>query len=99
VNNLCFAPVHADTKTGTLMYTNSYYYLGHFSKYVRPGARRIAASSNRDKLQTTAFINTDGKIAVVVLNVSDDKVAYKLWFAGKAASVESLPHSITTFVL
>jgi glucosylceramidase len=25
VANLCFAPLHADTKTGRLMYTNSYY--------------------------------------------------------------------------
>ena len=99
VKNLCFAPVHADTKTGNLMYTNSYYYVGHFSKYIRPGAKRISASSNREKLQTTAFVNTDGKITVVVLNVTDEKVAYKLWIAGKAASVESLPHSIATFVL
>ena len=28
---------------GQLIYTNSYYYIGHFSKFVRPGARRIAA--------------------------------------------------------
>ena len=40
VGNFCFAPVHADTKTGELIYTNSYYYIGHFSKFVRPGARR-----------------------------------------------------------
>ncbi|MEI9933924.1 MAG: glycoside hydrolase family 30 beta sandwich domain-containing protein [Ferruginibacter sp.] len=32
-----------------------------FSKFIRPGAKRIISSSNRDKLQTTAFINPDGK--------------------------------------
>ena len=37
VGNFCFAPVHADTKTGELIYTNSYHYIGHFSKFVRPG--------------------------------------------------------------
>jgi hypothetical protein len=47
VGNYCFAPVHADTKTGELIYTNSYYYIGHFSKFVRPGARRIASSPSR----------------------------------------------------
>lgn len=99
VGNFCFAPVHANLKTGELIYTNSFYYLGHFSKFVRPGAKRIIASSNRDKLQTTAFVNSDGKLAVIVLNMSADKIAYKLWIAGKAASVESLPHSIATFVL
>ncbi len=99
VSNLCFAPVHADTKTGQLIYTNSYYYVGHFSKYIRPGAKRIVASTNRFNLQATAFLNTDGKIAVVVLNVSDTKIPYKLCIQGKAASVECFPHSITTVVL
>lgn len=99
VGNFCFAPVHANTKTGELIFTNSYYYLGHFSKFIHPGAKRIACSSNRDKLQATAFINPDGTIAVVVLNLSGDKIAYKLWLKGRAASVESLPHSIATLVL
>jgi glucosylceramidase len=27
VKNFCFAPVHADTRTGELIYTNSYYYI------------------------------------------------------------------------
>src|ERR1043166_7827921 len=62
VGNFCFAPIHADTKTGKLMYTNSYYYIGHLSKFVRSGAKRIISSSNRDKLETTAFKNQDGKL-------------------------------------
>jgi glucosylceramidase len=99
VGNFCFAPVHADTKTGKLIYTNSYYYIGHFSKFIRPGAQRIIASSNRDKLQTTAFINQDGKIAVVVLNTSDDKINYHLWINGQAADAVSLPHSIATMMI
>lgn len=99
VGNFCFAPVHADTKTGKLIYTNSYYYIGQFSKFIRPGAQRIIASANRDKLQTTAFINTDGKIAVVVLNTSGDKINYHLWVNGEAADAVSLPHSIATMVI
>ncbi|MEJ2881541.1 glycoside hydrolase family 30 protein [Pedobacter sp. GR22-6] len=99
VGNFCFAPLHADSKTGKLIYTNSYYYLGHFSKFVRPGAFRVASSSNRDKLLTTAFLNTDGNVAVVVMNRSADKIPYYLWMAGKAAEVQSLPHSISTFII
>ncbi|HVX25276.1 MAG TPA: glycoside hydrolase family 30 protein [Parafilimonas sp.] len=99
VGNFCFAPVHADTKTGELTYTNSYYYIGHFSKFIRPGAQRVIASSNRDKLQTTAFINTNGKLVVVVLNTSDEKIDYNLWIKGEAAQTTSLPHSIETLVV
>jgi len=99
VGNFCFAPIHANLKTGKLIYTNSYYYIGHFSKFIKTGSKRIAASSNREKLQTTAFINPDGKVVVVVMNTSDDKMAYKLWIAGKAADLVSRPHSIMTMVL
>jgi len=99
VGNFCFAPIHADTKTGKLIYTNSYYYIGHFSKFIRPGAKRISCSTNRDKLQSTAFLNPDGKMVVVILNLSGDKLPFRLWIAGKAAPVTSLPHSIMTVVI
>ena len=37
VGNFCFAPVHANTKTGEMTYLNSFHYIGHFSKFIRPG--------------------------------------------------------------
>jgi glucosylceramidase len=97
VGNFCFAPVHFYPEKG-LVYTNSYYYIGHFSKFIRPGAKRISASSNRSELLTTAFKNTDGSIAVVVMNDSDKEINYQLYMNGKAAKTNSLPHSITTLV-
>jgi glucosylceramidase len=98
VGNFCFAPVIGDTKKGELIFTNSFYYIGHFSKFIRPGARRIISSSNRDMLETTAFKNADGKIAVVVMNRSDKTVPYLLWVNNKVAKLESLPHSIATLI-
>jgi glucosylceramidase len=99
VKNFCFAPVHGDTKTGQLIYTNSYYYIGHFSKFVRPGAKRIISSASRSQLLTTAFINEDGKVAVIVMNQSNLKITYNLCIGHNAAEVKILPHSIQTLVL
>lgn len=99
VSNFCYAPVHFNAQTKELIYTNMYYYLGHFSKFIRPGAKRIISSSSRDLLQTTAFQNTDGSIAVIVMNQSDKKMPYSLWIKGKTAETESLPHSISTLLL
>ncbi|WP_207423021.1 glycoside hydrolase family 30 protein [Desertivirga brevis] len=99
VGNFCFAPIHADTRDGKLIYTNSYYYLGHFSKFVKPGAKRIASSASRDFLSTTAFRNTDGSLAVVVLNTTDQSLPYHLWIDGKAAQTTSMPHSISTVII
>ena len=99
VKNFCFAPIHGDTHTGQLTYTNSYYYIGHFSKFIHPGAKRIVSSSNRTDLLTTAFKNEDGKVIVVVMNKGDKKIPYRLWIGGKAAEITGLPHSIATLVL
>ena len=99
VGNFCFAPIIADTRSGKLLYTSAYYYIGHFSKFIRPGAQRIATTANRDWLQATAFRNPDGKVAVVVLNTSDKKQDFQLWIKGQAAATTSLPHSIATYVL
>src|SRR5215510_2227847 len=98
VNNFCFAPVHADTKTGELTYLSSYYYIGHFSKFIQTGARRIASSPSRSQLLSTAFLNPDGKIAAIVMNASEKNAAYWLWVDGDSAEVNILPHSIQTLV-
>ena len=98
VNNFCYAPLHGDTRTGQLYYMNSYYYIGQFSKFIRPGAKRIASSSMVDTLLTTAFLNPDGKVAVVVLNLSDKEQPFSLWLDGKAAKTSSPAHSIATMV-
>ncbi|HMR85694.1 MAG TPA: glycoside hydrolase family 30 beta sandwich domain-containing protein, partial [Niabella sp.] len=99
VQNFCFAPVHADTKTGKLIYTNAYYYVGHFSKFIKPRAKRIIASATRSQLLTTAFRNEDGKLIVIVMNQDSLNTPYFLWIDGKAASLTALPHSIQTIVI
>ena len=98
VGNFCFAPIHADTKTGELIYTNAYYYIGQFSKYIQPGAKRITSAASRSQLLTTAFKNPDGKTIVVVMNQDDKETPFFLWVKGKAAEVNALPHSISTLV-
>ena len=99
VGNFCYAPIHADVKTGQLTYMNSFYYIGHFSKFVKPGAKRVISSSNRDQLLTTAFINKNKQLVVVVQNIGNEKLPYNLWIKGMSASTISLPHSITTLVV
>jgi len=99
VGNYCSAPIMADTATGTLHYQPSYYYLGHFSKFIRPGARRIAGTSTDDSLLCSAFINPDGTVAVVVLNLTGQARDYKIWLAGRAVTTTSPAHSIETALL
>jgi glucosylceramidase len=99
VGNFCMAPVIGDTQKGEVLYMNSFYYMGHFSKFIRPGARRIVSSLNDDRLLSTAFINPDGKIIVVVLNQTAREIEFKTWISGKSARITSPAHSILTLVI
>lgn len=99
VKNFCFAPVHADTRSGELIFTNAYYYIGHFSKYIKPGAKRIGASSSRSALLTTAFRNPDGKLVVIVMNPANTSMKYHIWINGQAAEATAFAHSISTILL
>ena len=90
VNNLCFSPVHANTKTGDLIFTPSYYYIGHFSKFIRPNAKRVGTVSSRSQLLSTTFANVDGSMVTVVMNQSDSPVTYKL-VIGSNAAAQTIP--------
>ena len=99
VGNLCFAPVHGNTQTGDLTFTNTYYYIGHFSKFIRPGAKRISSVSSANKLLSTAFENEDGSIVIVAMNQSDEPLHYTITLESKTAALKILQHSIQTIIL
>jgi glucosylceramidase len=99
VSNFCYAPVIGDPKTGELHYMNSFYYIGHFSKFIRPGAQRIISSSTADNLLTTAFLNPDGTVVVVIMNDSDLEYPLMLSMRERAASTKSPAHSIMSVVI
>jgi glucosylceramidase len=96
VGNYCSAPILVDTRAGEPLYQSSFYYMGHFSRFIRPGAERILHASTADELETTAFINTDGTIAVVVMNRTDKEIPFALVYNGLAARAASPAHSIMT---
>jgi glucosylceramidase len=98
VGNFCFAPVHADTRTGELTFTPSFWYLGHFSKFIRPGARRVEAASSRSTLAATSFANPDGSLATVVMNATDQPVTYRFFIGRDEARVAIPAHAIQTLV-
>lgn len=98
VGNFCFSPIHGDLKTGELIYTPSYYFIGHFSKFIGKEAKRISSVSSRSNLITTSFLNQDGKVVTVVMNQSRKKITYNLCVGTNAAEVSILPHAIQTLV-
>ena len=100
VGNLCSAPMLANAAGDAVTRQSSYYYLGHFTRFARPGARRVLCASTREDLECTAFVNTDGSIAAVVLNRTDQEICFNLRMAEGQHTQATLPaHGIASYVL
>lgn len=91
-------PVQLDTRTGEVTYNPSFHAFAHFSRFIRPGARRIACTSSSDDFLATAAINPDGRVAVVALNQSECSRLVQLWVAGQVIKSEVPAHALTTTV-
>jgi glucosylceramidase len=98
VQNFCFAPIHANTKTGELTYTPTYYYIGHFSKFIKPGALRVSTTTSRTTIESTSFKNKEGKMVTVVMNKTATKIAYKLIVGSSEALLEIEPRAMQTVI-
>lgn len=98
VNNLCSAPLLADGAQNVLHWQSSYAYIGHFAKFIKPGARRLLCAANREVLECAAFENPDGSIATVVMNRSEQAHDFTLNRPGKQWRASLPPRSIATYV-
>lgn len=99
VGNLCDAPIIADTTTDEVHYNSSYYYIGHFSKFIAPGAVRIGLESNNAAVLSTAFRNPDGSIAVVLMNEGEEECSVTLGLGKQIAACQLSGHSIVTHLI
>ena len=100
VSNFCEAPIMIDKENQKIIYNASYYYIGHFSKFVNKGARRILSTviNDNNTIEAVGFKNLNGEIVVIVLN--------KGWIEPVSLIVDknqinvNLPNqSITTFII
>lgn len=81
---------------GTTVTRNAEYYtLGHISKYVKPGAVRIA-STNTGDIQDVAFTNPDGSTAVYVDNTGGGTQTFGVSWNGMVVSYTMPPYAIAT---
>lgn len=98
VGNYCDAPVIVDTNNKDSQYNSSYYFIGHLSRYIRPGAVRIASTCTMSELSTVSFRNTDDSIVTVLLNETDTSFDLEHRLSNESAAIHIPAHSITTVI-
>ena len=97
VGNLCSAPVLADVERDALAFQSSYAAMGHFARFIRVGAQRVLCASNKEVLESAAFLNPDGVVATVVLNRSEQSQAFDICTGTQTWGALLPPRSIATY--
>jgi glucosylceramidase len=98
VGNFCSAPILADSANDALLHQSSFFYIGHFARFVKPGARRVLCAATRVDLEAAAFVNPDGSSATVVMNRSEVPIRFALRLDDALVPTELPPRSIATYV-
>ena len=81
----------------TVVRNPAYYIIAHASKFIRPGAVRIA-SSQLNALPNVAFKNTDGKIVLIVLNETGLTQDFVIKYKANGASTTLHAGAVATYV-
>jgi glucosylceramidase len=99
VSNWVEAPLMYDAKTNRLKKKLSFEYIGHFSRYLKPGATRIGHTQYTGQLDATAFENTDGSIAAVFMNKTPGQLPLNIRLNGQVLNVLLAGDAIATLVI
>lgn len=98
VGNYCSAPIIIDTRSQDLLYQSSYYYIGHFSRFILPGDKIINSKNTNDIIDVLSSINDQNIVNTVIQNKNESCVEVN-YNRGNVNSVFSIPErSIVTVV-
>ncbi|HZI41701.1 MAG TPA: glycoside hydrolase family 30 beta sandwich domain-containing protein, partial [Gemmatimonadaceae bacterium] len=94
----CRGVVTITSTTGMYHRNVEYFALAHASRFVRPGAQRIASTSAVDGLSTVAFRNADdGSKVLIVLNTGSASRRFGVRSAGQSFAYTLPATSVATF--
>ena len=82
--NTCRGVVTINSGTGAVTRNVEYYALGHASKFVDPGAVRVASNSVAGGIEDVAFKNPDGSRVLIALNNSNSANTFKVSWSGQS---------------
>ena len=85
------------TSRGAVERNVEYYAVGHASRFVAPGARRIAATSSSGLVETVAFKNPDGTKVLIALNDDDGPRSLTVLWGGESFCYTLVAGAVATF--
>lgn len=94
--NFCEAPAMLTEDGQDFALQSQYYYIGHFSRFIRPGAVCLAVSAWSADVETTALENPDGTHVLVALDRTGTALPVSVVDGNDAVTFQLPAHSIAT---
>ncbi|TGY42311.1 glucosylceramidase [Clostridium sartagoforme] len=96
VGNLCDSPIIIENNSNVI-YNSSFYYIAHFSKFIKKDSIRVLSKSDIDKVHCLACIN-NGVATVVIMNENEEDKTVNLNIDGEEISIKVTKNSIYTII-
>jgi glucosylceramidase len=87
-----------DRHSKKVIYTGLYYYLAHFSRFVRPGAVRIETTGLKKGTRCITFRLPDGSLVAQIINSQKASAGVRLDWQNRSLALSLPPTSITSCV-
>jgi glucosylceramidase len=87
---------NGDSQSGKVDYTVEYYTMGHLTKFVKPGAHRIASTAS-STVPNVAWKNPDGSKALIAYNDTGDRQTLKVNWGSQSFSYQLPAGASATF--
>lgn len=97
--NYCNSPIMINKDGSDYINNLTYYYIGHFSKFILPGAKRIAFSRYTSDIEITSFKNIDGSVAIVLMNRNNFNKEYTICLNDISIHDNLDSHAIVSYVI
>lgn len=99
VGNYCDAPILVDIDHKTYLKNSSYYAIGHFSKFIHEGAKRVHYDGNLQYgVSSVVYQNPGGEMVIILLNENEADCVLDLLIDEKKTSITLKPRSIVSLL-
>ena len=98
VGNYCSAPMIVDTNTQEISYQSSYYYIGHFSRFIKQGDSILEIENDTNLLSLSSVSKNRDRVSTVILNKSNTSDNFKYIGANTSIDLKIPERSILTLI-
>jgi glucosylceramidase len=98
-DNYCEAPLMCVGDKNSFCKKLSFYYLEHFSRYIKSGAKRIAFTKYSSNLDVLSIINPDDSLVIVICNKEKEKKIIYLRILGEITTCSIPASAISTICI